>query len=167
MPNDKKQTFRGRAKSWAVKQGIHGPQAFFRFVIFTFLDCLSKESDEFVFKGGNLLWLYIHTPRETIDLDLVTRRVKKTSEVKELLVRSCRHAEGIEFKLISIKEVTAEGELGAAVTMGFSTDDGAFNKFDLDIVYVLPTRTITVPSPLPASRRAFTPRASSPTPAAT
>ena len=54
MTDKKKQTFGVRAKVWATRQGLHGPQALFRFIIFTYLDCLSKESDEFVFKGGNL-----------------------------------------------------------------------------------------------------------------
>ncbi len=149
MPEKSKTSFRSRAKAWAAKESIHGPQAFFRFVIFTYLDCLSKSSDEFVFKGGNLLWLYIRTPRETIDLDLVTRKVRDTSKIKDLLERASRGAEGIEFKVISIKEVTAEGEAGAAVTIGYSTEDGASNKFDLDIVYVLPTRSTKIQSPLP------------------
>lgn len=148
MAETKKSTFRGRAKAWAAKQELHGPQAFFRFVIFTYLDCLAQESDEFVFKGGNLLWLYIHTPRETIDLDLVTRRLKSTTEVEKVLARATRHAEGIEFNVLSIKDVTAEGSSGAAVVIVYSTDDGATNKFDLDIVYVLPTKTTTVQSPL-------------------
>ncbi len=148
MADAKKTTFRGRAKSWAAKQGLHGPQAFFRFVIFTYLDCLTQESDEFVFKGGNLLWLYIHTPRETIDLDLVTRRLKTTAKVEPLLARANRHAEGIKFKVLSIKDITAEGSAGAAVVIEYSTEDGATNKFDLDIVYVLPTKTTTVASPL-------------------
>ena len=117
-------------------------------MIFTYLDCLAQESDEFVFKGGNLLWLYIQTPRETIDLDLVTRRLKSTAEVEKVLAHATRFAEGIEFQVLSIKEVIAEGSLGAAVVIGYSTDDGATNKFDLDIVYGLPTKTTTVPLPL-------------------
>ena len=149
MPKDKTTTFGARAKSWAAKQGLHGPQAFFRFVIFTYLDCLSKESDEFIFKGGNLLWLYTHTPRQTVDLDLVTRTINETNKVKALLGNACRHAEGVEFNLKSIKEVSAEGFLGAAVTMGYATEDGASNSFDLDIVYVLPTKTTVLQSPIP------------------
>ncbi len=143
------QTFGARAKSWATKEGLHGPQAFFRFVIFTYLDCLTKESDEFIFKGGNLLWLYTHTPRHTIDLDLVTRKLNKTDQIKILLERSCGHAEGVQFKLISIKEVSTEEIMGAAVVMGYTTENGASNKFDLDIVYALPTRTTVLPSPIP------------------
>ncbi len=148
MTNKEKGTFGELAKFWAAKEGLHGTQAFFRFVIFTYLDCLSKESDEFIFKGGNLLWLYTHTPRQTIDLDLVTRTVNKTDQVKAILERSCRHAEGVQFKVISIKEVAAQEMKGAAATIGYSTEDGASNKFDIDIVYTLPTRTTVLPSPL-------------------
>ena len=74
MPEKKSQTFRARAKSWAAKQKLHGPQAFFRFVVFTYLDCLAKESDEFIFKGGNLLWLY--TPRPEKPLISISSRAR-------------------------------------------------------------------------------------------
>lgn len=33
-------TFLSSAKAWALKQKLFGPQAFFRYVIFTFVDCL-------------------------------------------------------------------------------------------------------------------------------
>jgi hypothetical protein len=60
---DKKtKTFYQRAKSWAAKEKLTGASAFSRFVMMTFVDHLNQVTDEFVFKGGNLLWVYIRTP---------------------------------------------------------------------------------------------------------
>ena len=148
MPKGK--TFFSRAKSWASKVGLFGPQAFFRYVVFTYVDCLAEETDDFVCKGGNLLWLYIHTPRQTVDLDLVTLKADTTARVKALLESGCRRGKekGISFRLVSLKEVSQQGEKGASVTMEYKTEDGAANTFDLDVVYVLPTEWQTLPSPI-------------------
>jgi hypothetical protein len=144
------QSFFGRAKSWAAKQGLFGPQAFFRYVVFTYVDCLAEETDDFICKGGNLLWLYIHTPRQTVDLDLVTLKADTTERVKALLESGGKRGKekGIAFRLVSLKEVSQQGEKGASATMEYKTEDGAANTFDLDIVYVLPTDWKTLPSPI-------------------
>ncbi|MBI4405175.1 MAG: nucleotidyl transferase AbiEii/AbiGii toxin family protein [Deltaproteobacteria bacterium] len=146
----KARIFFGRAKSWASKKGLFGPQAFFRYVVFTYVDCLAQETDDFVCKGGNLLWLYIHTPRQTVDLDLVTLKADTTAKVKELLESGCRRGneKGVSFRLISLKEVSQQGERGASATMEYKTEGGAANTFDLDIVYVLPTEWKMLPSPI-------------------
>lgn len=60
-----------KAKAWAAKKKLFGAQQF-RYVIFCFAENLNQVSDDFIFKGGNLLWAYIATPRATIDLDLAT-----------------------------------------------------------------------------------------------
>lgn len=148
MPKEK--TFFARAKSWASKKGLFGAQAFFRYVVFTYLDCLSEETDEFICKGGNLLWLYIHTPRQTVDLDLVTLNANTTTKVKALLESACGRGKekGVSFRLSSIQEIVQQGEKGASVTIGYKTEDGAANTFDLDIVYVLPTDWKTLSSPI-------------------
>ena len=72
MPKEKIKTFLGKSRSWASQRGLFGPQAFLRYVMLTYLDSLTRISSDFVFKGGNLLWLYIDTPRATVDLDLAT-----------------------------------------------------------------------------------------------
>ncbi len=53
--------FLARAKSWATKNKLFGPQAFLKYVLFTYVEALHRQSDEFVFKGGNLLWVYIRS----------------------------------------------------------------------------------------------------------
>ncbi len=70
MPKTK--TVLAEAKPWAVKRGLFGTQAFLKYVILRFTENLNQVSDELIFRGGNLLWVYIGTPRATIDLDLAT-----------------------------------------------------------------------------------------------
>jgi len=74
-------TFLAQAKSWATRNKLFGKQAFLRHVIFQFVEQLNAISDDFIFKGGNLLWVYLHTPRTTIDLDLSTLRTNTHESV--------------------------------------------------------------------------------------
>jgi hypothetical protein len=100
--------FLARAKSWAAKRKLLGPQAFLKYVMFTYLDALNRETEEFVFKGGNLLWAYIETPRATVDLDLSTLEEDDDGYVRTLLERVTR-AEGIMFHLESFQPTEAGG----------------------------------------------------------
>jgi hypothetical protein len=150
MPKEKVKTFLGKARSWASKRGLFGPQAFLRYVILTYLDSLTKISSDFVFKGGNLLWLYIETPRATVDLDLATITATNHKAVKESLAQACQNVDGIKFSILKFEEVESEGKLGAAVVIGYKTDQGASNSFGIDVVYQLETDTREIPSPLTA-----------------
>ena len=69
---DKNGSFLKRARKWAKENELVGAQAFLRYVIFNFVEAVNSVSTDFVFKGGNLLWLYIKTPRSTVDLDFST-----------------------------------------------------------------------------------------------
>ncbi|NDG27665.1 MAG: hypothetical protein EB120_10900, partial [Proteobacteria bacterium] len=60
---NKKQAFLAAARSWLSQNQLHGPHAFLRFIMLAFVQRLNEVTNEFVFKGGNLLWLYIRTPR--------------------------------------------------------------------------------------------------------
>lgn len=139
MGSAKPKNFIARARTWATKHQIFGQQAFLRYVMLSYLDALRRASDEFVFKGGNLLWSYIRTPRATVDLDLSTQTLNQHSEVEELLRKACASLEktrdGIQFELKSFTPVEQDGKRGASVTMRFQTDGGAMNEFSLDIVY--------------------------------
>lgn len=139
--------FFANAKSWAAKNKLLGPQAFLKYVIFTYLDALNKQSDEFIFKGGNLLWTYIRTPRATVDLDLSTLEDDDDKTVKAALAKVTASA-GIEFKLESFKGIEQRGKRGAAVTISYKTDSGAKNKFDIDIVYAAPIDFTEIDSPI-------------------
>ena len=139
--------FLSRAKSWAAKNKLLGPQAFLKYVIFTYLDALNEQSDEFVFKGGNLLWTYIQTPRATVDLDLSTLEEDDDSEIKAIL-RSVKASDGIHFKLDKFQSIEQKDKRGASVSISYKTDSGASNKFDIDIVYATPIDFQSISSPI-------------------
>jgi len=110
-------------QKWKKEQDQHGKQAFARYMMLYFLDGLENTSDEFVFKGGNLLWHYIKTPRETTDLDLSTITIRSHEEVKE-----------------------QQDGFGARIIIGYKTDKGQKNQFQIDIVYALPTDLVKIKS---------------------
>jgi hypothetical protein len=89
---DSKNEFLKRARKWSKENDLYGTQAFLRFVLFKFVESINSVSDDFVFKGGNLLWIYIKTPRATIDLDFVTLKKDTHGEVKATLIKACERA---------------------------------------------------------------------------
>jgi hypothetical protein len=135
-----------RARSWAAKNKLLGPQAFLKYVIFTYLDALNEVSDEFVFKGGNLLWAYIRTPRATVDLDLSTIEEIDNAAVKAAL-SAAKSADGIQFRLEKFERINQKEKQGASVTISYKTDAGASNKFDIDIIYASPVDFEEIVSP--------------------
>jgi hypothetical protein len=146
----KKKSVLAEARSWATRRKLFGTQAFLRYVIFRFAENLNQVSDDFVFKGGNLLWVYIDTPRATTDLDLATLKTNSHARVRETLERACARDLEIQYSVMSFKEIEQEGKSGAAVTLGYATDQGASNRFEVDIVYALETDTQEISSPVHA-----------------
>ena len=124
---------------WKTTHNQHGRQAFSRFIMLTFLDGLQKSSNEFIFKGGNLLWHYIDTPRETVDLDLVTMTINSHDVVKDQFEKSFKSHKEIIFSINEFVEVSKLNSLGASVKIAFKTLSGQKNQFDLDVVYAIPT----------------------------
>jgi hypothetical protein len=152
VPKDKKaKSVLAQARSWANRNRLYGTQAFLRFVIFTFVERINQVSNDFIFKGGNLLWIYIHTPRATVDLDLSTFKASSHSTVRKVLEEACQGDSTdneIAFSILSFKEVEQDGKQGAAVTIGYKTEQGARNRFDIDIVYALHCDSWEIDSPV-------------------
>lgn len=136
------------ARSWATQRGLFGAQAFLKYVILRFTENLNQVSNEIVFKGGNLLWVYIGTPRATVDLDLATLNVNNHAQVQLLIEKACELDSGIRFSLHSFKEVEQEGKLGAALTIAYRTEQGASNRFEVDLIYALNTDSHEISSPV-------------------
>ncbi|MEZ4743638.1 MAG: nucleotidyl transferase AbiEii/AbiGii toxin family protein [Bdellovibrionota bacterium] len=132
--------------NWKRENGQHGRQAFSRFMMLKFLDALSALSDDFIFKGGNLLWHYIRTPRQTIDLDLVTAKMTSHETVRKALDQVGNYHSEIDFNIIEFKEIDNATYSAAAVVIGYKTAAGQVNQFSLDIVYALPTNIAKVRS---------------------
>ena len=136
------------ARKWATKNKLVGPQAFLRYVMFHFVEELSKTSNDFVFKGGNLLWVYIATPRATIDLDFVTLKNRSDETVKTILQEACANSEEVTFNLVKYKTIIQQDKTGANVVIEYQTDEGAKNQFELDIVFAIETDISEISSPL-------------------
>ena len=144
----KKPNLLALAKKWAVKNKLNGPQAFLRYVMFHFVEELSETSDDFVFKGGNLLWVYIATPRATIDLDFVTLKNKSDETIKSILEKACARSVVIKFKLIRYQSIIQQYKTGAKAVVEYQTSEGAKNQFELDIVFAIATDTSEISSPV-------------------
>lgn len=149
-----KSTIKSEFDRWKLENGQHGKQAFSRFIMLKFLDALMETSNDFVFKGGNLLWHYIQTPRETVDLDLATLTIKSHREVKELMEKSFTRHDDIDFSIKDFKEIDGTNELAAAVIIKYQTNTGQANQFPIDIVYALPTDIAKVKLSLGGTHRA-------------
>ena len=54
----------------------------------------------------------------------------------------------IEFSVQEFKPIETEGSKAAIVVMAYLTSEGQETKFDLDIVYAIPTSSTRIPSPL-------------------
>jgi hypothetical protein len=149
--NKKKKTFLATARSWISENQLHGPHAFLRFVMLAYVQRLNEVTDEFVFKGGNLLWLYIKTPRATVDVDFVTKSLANHEDVRKKLEEVCQKPDGnIQFSIKAFKPIEQQGGLGAAVTIGYVTSEGQENTFELDIVYAIPSSITNIKSPIEA-----------------
>ncbi len=137
-----------QARVWATKKKLFGPQAFLRYVILSFAENLNQVSDDFVFKGGNLLWVYIATPRATVDLDLVTLKSNSHTQVRRSFEKACQIESQLVFSVHSFKEIEKEEHLCAEVSIAYSTELGASNRFEVDIVYALKTDNHEIASPV-------------------
>ncbi|MDH4467509.1 MAG: nucleotidyl transferase AbiEii/AbiGii toxin family protein [Bacteriovoracaceae bacterium] len=120
-------TFKQKFISWASKNEQHGAVAFQKFVMLTFLEAMGNISSDFIFKGGNLLWHYIKTPRQTIDLDFSTLHLKSHKEVRESLNKALNYFPNIKFSIKDFSEVEQEGEFGANVIIAYKTNSGQSN----------------------------------------
>ena len=149
MPRTKgPKPFLSRARAWGSARGLFGPQAFLRYVMLTYLEALNQVSRDFIFKGGNLLWVYIGTPRATTDLDLATVRIRTHEDVESILEKACTSTVGITFTIQNFEATSQAEKEGATVTLGYQTAEGAKNSFGIDIVYALPTDFSGIPSPI-------------------
>jgi hypothetical protein len=104
---------------------------FMLFVMLTFLEAIEEISSDFVFKGGNLLWHYIKTPRQTVDLDLSTLTINSHSEVSAILEKTFNFYEDITYRLKNFVEINREEGKGAAIVISYKHLMGKKTNFPL------------------------------------
>jgi len=97
----------------------------------------------------NLLWVYIKTPRATVDVDFVTKTLASHESVRKKLEEVCQKLdESIKFSVKSFEPLEQIGCLGAPFTIGYVTSEGQVNTFGLDIIYALPSSITNIKSPI-------------------
>jgi len=132
--------FKKNFNKWKTDTGEHGPRALTRYVIMLFVEGLQGVApDKYIFKGGNLLWHYIKTPRSTVDVDFATETDVEVGEVisdfKKVSVEDC------VFKVLDYKVIASDDKSGASVQMEFLTSDGSTNPFSIDVVFAVQTHS--------------------------
>lgn len=133
-------TFKKQFLDWKNKFKENGPRAMTRFVIMLFVEGLQEVSpDRYIFKGGNLLWHYIKTPRSTVDLDFATNTEIEVQQV--LNDFSAVQIIGCEFKIKNHKKVDTLDKSGINVQMEFLTEEGSKNSFGIDVVFAVNTHS--------------------------
>ena len=144
-----------RARKFIKNNNLKPPDGFLKYVIFNYVEAINKISDKFVLKGGNLLWIYIKTPRATVDLDFSTIAINSHKEVKKILKKACKLAEGIMYEVLKFEKLDKKGQNAAKAYMNYTTEDGASNKFEIDIVYNLEVRCINIRLPIEQKAKAL------------
>lgn len=132
--------FKKNFAKWKTETNEHGPRAMTRFVIMQFVAGLQQVApDRYIFKGGNLLWHYIKTPRSTVDVDFATD-VKL--EIKQVLKDfSSVRTEGCTFLAKNHNAVETDEKSGLAIQMEFLTEEGSANHFGIDVVFAVKTHS--------------------------
>ncbi|HCR72538.1 MAG TPA: hypothetical protein DIW23_13920 [Anaerolineae bacterium] len=130
--------FKKNFAKWKTETGEHGPRAMTRFVIMQFVEGLqSVAPDRYIFKGGNLLWHYIKTPRSTVDVDFATDNEVEVAQVLEDFASV--QTDGCKFIVRSHNAVESNEKSGLTVQMEFITEEGSTNPFGVDVVFAVKT----------------------------
>lgn len=148
MTSTKRLSFEEKFLRWRKEHKLKGPDAMSRYAFFLFVEAITKVSDDFVLKGGNLLWIYTKTPRETMDLDFSTINLGSHLEIREVLDKALSVLEDVTFTIEGFKEMNHENIFGAKVKISYKSNSGATNKFSVDIIYKLTTDLVKVDSPI-------------------
>jgi predicted nucleotidyltransferase component of viral defense system len=130
---------KARLKHIAKEQGKSFNEVWKLLVLERFLARLSRSeySDKFIFKGGLLLSYYLTIGRETIDIDLLARRLTaEKSYVEQIMREICllHLNDGFQMKFISLDDLDHQHmnypgfQAGIAVQFGVMRD-----KFYVDI----------------------------------
>ncbi len=109
-----------------------------KYIMSLFIDDLaSRFNDKYIFKGGNLLWYYIKTPRPTVDIDFATdTHIEYDSVVKDF----CSvQIDTVTLTLLKQERVSKTDKEAIKFRIGFETDSGASNSFGIDIVLAIST----------------------------
>lgn len=130
-------SFRKEFDKWKKDNNQHGARAYSRFVMLRFTSELASLNSHYVFKGGNLLWLYINTPRSTVDIDFASKLKPSREQIETDL--SIVSIDGIEFSLKSFESKDDAEGVGAKIVITYKDNQGSDGSFPIDIVFDINT----------------------------
>ena len=133
------QALKARLKHIGKEKGKRFNEVWKLLVLERFLASLSRSeySDKFIFKGGLLLSYYLTIGRETIDIDLLARRVNAEKSNVELIIQEIcllNLDDGFQMQFINLDDLDHQHmnypgfQIGIAVQFGVMSD-----KFFVDI----------------------------------
>lgn len=130
--------FKKNFAKWKIENNEHGPRAMTRFVIMQFVTRLETVApNRYIFKGGNLLWHYIKTPRSTVDLDFATDSKLEIHVVLTDFSRVLMDGYLLKIKTYQALETIEKSSL--SVQLEFLSEDGSKNLFGVDVVFAIKT----------------------------
>lgn len=138
MQSNPNSVFLDGFKSWKKERNQTGTMAISRYVMSVFVDELNRLfPEEYILKGGNLLWHYIKTPRPTVDLDLTTL----TRTEAELVLADIKKVQsnGITFSINRSEVKQSNMSVGLQLRISYETDSGQNGIFGIDCVLACPT----------------------------
>lgn len=94
------------------KYKLDSKVAHLKYFLLVFARCLNEISKDYVFKGGNIIWYYINTPRRTIDLDAITQNDKSPEDVLKDFKAACEINPDFGFRIYKYRVVDKTEEVG-------------------------------------------------------
>jgi hypothetical protein len=132
-------------EKWKKDNQQSGTLAWSRFAMFEFIKATNQVSDDYILKGGHLLWKRIKIQRGTTDLDYAVRKISES--VENDLQQACLASTKFEFIIESFAHRKIKFAPGFSVVISFRekerldeekrfSADGrliGYSKFSIDI----------------------------------
>lgn len=135
---DQKTVFMEGFRAWKKEHNQNTGEAITRYVMSIFLDELNRLfPDDYVLKGGNLLWHYIKTARPTKDLDLTTISKSEADIVLEDISKV--QGNGVRYSVFKHQVKTSNMHVGLMLRIQYETDSKQTGIFGIDCVLSSPT----------------------------
>lgn len=110
MKNNK--TYRYKILKFKEKYKLDSKTAHLKYFLFVFAQYLNEISKDYIFKGGNIVWYYINTPRHTVDLDAITSNNKTPDIVLKDFEAACKINPALGFRIHKHRVVDKTEEIG-------------------------------------------------------
>jgi hypothetical protein len=134
-------TYKHKILKFKEKYKLDSKTAHLKYFLLVFARHLNEVSKDYVFKGGNVIWYYINTPRRTVDLDAITLSLKTPEMVLKDFEAACRLNSALGYHVTKHRIVDKTEEIGLkGMRIWIKYDcEKMTNTFYVDIVMNLKT----------------------------